>query len=468
MAPLTLTDMHNMVAFLSKSNTSKGFDQIVDFLNAHTIQYALVVNHTIYVSCIKQFWATATIKQVNDAVQLRALIDGKKVVVFEAIIQRDLHLDNADGVECLPNEEIFEELARMGYEKAPLKMTFYKAFFSVQWKFLIYNLVQCLSSKRTAWNAFSCSMASVVICLATCRKCNFSMYIFDSMVRNVDSPSKFLMYPRFLQVVMDNQVDDMTSHNTRYTSPALAQKVFANIRGVGKGFSGVETPLFALMLVPPQPQADEEAEEVKVPIAPAPLPPALQDTTPTPHATPPQDQPSIPHASPPQEQPTATSKSSMSLLTTLMETCATLSQKRRINKKEVNATSKDVSATEPTVFDDEEVTMTMAQTLIKLKLWKGFSKIRVSLVKAWISDQDFGLDLGVGVGSCEGGEGSFVGDGGVGALGISTSSSSAACGYSGTSIEANKGVSTPEKTFPSLCILANSLCVRAGDVYLVL
>nr|GEX39224.1 hypothetical protein [Tanacetum cinerariifolium] len=81
------------------------------------------------------------IKKVNDAVQLRALINGQKVVVSEDIIRIDLYLDDAHGVECLPNEEIFEDLARMGYEKPPLKLTFYKAFFSAQWKFLIHTLV---------------------------------------------------------------------------------------------------------------------------------------------------------------------------------------------------------------------------------------------------------------------------------------------------------------------------------------
>nr|GFB48372.1 hypothetical protein [Tanacetum cinerariifolium] len=55
----------------------------------------------------------------------------------------------------------------MGYEKPPPTLTFYKAFFSAQCKFLIHNLVQCVSAKRTAWNEFSCSMASAVICLAT-------------------------------------------------------------------------------------------------------------------------------------------------------------------------------------------------------------------------------------------------------------------------------------------------------------
>nr|GEV07529.1 hypothetical protein [Tanacetum cinerariifolium] len=296
-------DTHNMVTYLSNSDASEGFDQIVNFLNAHTIKYALVVNPTIYVSCIKQFWATATVKKVNDVVQLCALIEGKKVVVSKAIIRRDLHLDDAEGVECLPNEEIFEELARMGYEKPPSTLTFYKA----------------------------CSMESAVICLATGRKFNFSKYIFDSMVRNVDSPSMFLMYPHFLQVVLDNQMADMITHNTRYTSYALTQKVFANMRRVGKGFSGVETPLFASMMVQLQPQAEEE---VKIPIALAPPSTAsahsltdLQDPTPTPHATPPQDQPSTPHDSPPYEQQTTSHESSIPLLTTLMETCATLSQK---------------------------------------------------------------------------------------------------------------------------------------------
>nr|GEV89983.1 hypothetical protein [Tanacetum cinerariifolium] len=125
-------------------------------------------------------------------------------------------------------------------------------------------------TKRTAWNEFSYSMASAIICLATVRKFNFSKYIFDSMVRNVDSPSKFLMHLHFLQLVINNQVDDLASHNTRYTSPALTQKVFANMRRVGKGFSGVETPFFVSMLVLPQPQAEGKEEEIEMQIAPAP------------------------------------------------------------------------------------------------------------------------------------------------------------------------------------------------------
>nr|GFB67344.1 hypothetical protein [Tanacetum cinerariifolium] len=50
---------------------------------------------------------------------------------------------------------------------------------------------------------------------------------------------------------------------TRYISPALTQKVFANMRRVGKGFSGVETPPFEGMLVARQ-LADEGLAEAQV------------------------------------------------------------------------------------------------------------------------------------------------------------------------------------------------------------
>nr|GEY24736.1 retrovirus-related Pol polyprotein from transposon TNT 1-94 [Tanacetum cinerariifolium] len=56
-------------------------------------------------------------------------------------------------------------------------------------------------------------------------------------------------------------LDDLSSHSTKYTSPPLTQKVFANIKRIGKGFLGVETPLFDAMLVPQQLLDDAEVEE---------------------------------------------------------------------------------------------------------------------------------------------------------------------------------------------------------------
>ncbi|GJU43935.1 hypothetical protein Tco_1201201 [Tanacetum coccineum] len=186
MAALKFASSHNMVAFLDKPTESDGFEQIVDFLNAHPIKYALTVNPTIYTACIEQFWATAKVKTVNGEVQIQALVDKKKVIITETSIRRDLQLADENGTECLPNATIFAELERMGYENLTQKLTFYKAFFSPQWKFLIHTILQCLSAKTTAWNEFSSTMASAIICLATNQKFNFSKYIFNNMVKNLE------------------------------------------------------------------------------------------------------------------------------------------------------------------------------------------------------------------------------------------------------------------------------------------
>ncbi|GKA72102.1 hypothetical protein Tco_0778318 [Tanacetum coccineum] len=242
-------ETHNLVAFLEKPEESDGFEGIIDFLNASSIRYALTVNPTIYTTCIEQFWSTAKVKTVNGERQIQALVDKKKVIITETSIRSDLKLEDAEGTDCLPTATIFAELERMGYENLTQKLTFYKAYFSSQWKFLIHTILQCLSAKTTAWNEFSSTMASAIICLATNQKFNFSKYIFDNMVKNLEGGVKFLMYPRFVQVFLDNQVEGMTKHKGIYVTPSHTKKVFANMKRPGKGFSGKVTPLFQTMMV---------------------------------------------------------------------------------------------------------------------------------------------------------------------------------------------------------------------------
>ncbi|GJY34208.1 putative ribonuclease H-like domain-containing protein [Tanacetum coccineum] len=133
------------------------------------------------------------------------LVDKKRVIVMESSIRRDLHLDDAEGTDCLPTATIFEELARMGYEKPSQKLTFYKAFFSPQWKYFIHTITQCLSAKSTVWNEFSSSMASLIICLATNQKFNLSKYIFDAMVRIQIIQLIPLQYPLLINNLQSSQ-----------------------------------------------------------------------------------------------------------------------------------------------------------------------------------------------------------------------------------------------------------------------
>ncbi|GKC11792.1 putative ribonuclease H-like domain-containing protein, partial [Tanacetum coccineum] len=52
-------------------------------------------------------------KTVNGELQLQALVDGKKIIITESIVRRNLQLEDAEGVDCLPNATIFDQLTLM-------------------------------------------------------------------------------------------------------------------------------------------------------------------------------------------------------------------------------------------------------------------------------------------------------------------------------------------------------------------
>ena len=63
MEELQFIDQHNMVAMLSKIKGSEEFHQVIDFLRASHISYALTVNPKIFIDQIQQFWGNATVSE---------------------------------------------------------------------------------------------------------------------------------------------------------------------------------------------------------------------------------------------------------------------------------------------------------------------------------------------------------------------------------------------------------------------
>nr|GEX13764.1 copia protein [Tanacetum cinerariifolium] len=205
-----------------------------------SVRYALTASPTIRTSCIKQFWSTAKVKKVNDEVRVQALINANRVTIKESSIRRTLKLDDEEGISCLVNDDIFTGLANMGYEKMSDKLTFYKAFFSPQWKFLIHTILQCLSAKTTSWNEFSSTMTSTIICLTTNQKFNFSRYILLSLVKNIEAGVPFYMFLSICQY-----------------------------KEGWYWFFGVITPLFENMLVPAAEEVGQAQDDVSIPTEPS-------------------------------------------------------------------------------------------------------------------------------------------------------------------------------------------------------
>nr|GEY82580.1 hypothetical protein [Tanacetum cinerariifolium] len=118
MADLAFAPQHNMVAYLEKTEGNAKFHQIVDFFTLGSIHHALTVSPTIYASNIKQFWNTANSKTINDEKKIYATVDGKTIVIIESSVRRDLLFTDDNGITCLTNAQIFENLPLMGLVRA--------------------------------------------------------------------------------------------------------------------------------------------------------------------------------------------------------------------------------------------------------------------------------------------------------------------------------------------------------------
>ncbi|GKE09247.1 hypothetical protein Tco_1412798, partial [Tanacetum coccineum] len=296
------------------------------------------------------FWNTATSKTVNSVKQMHAIVDGNAVVISESSMRNDLLFNDENGITCLIND-IFENLALMG---------------------------------------------------------------------NLDS-KKFLMYPRFLQLFLNNQLKDLLEpFNDTYVTPCHTKKDFSNMARKSVNFSGTITPLFASMLVQNQaPEGEAHIEQILL------SPTTYQRKRKTQKCRRTKKDTELPQTSMPldhgadeavhkeeiQVAVLGTKKPWEVLLLRLVETSSddgldeedASKQGRRSDKIKLMFTDKDfeelddhmenveeetidaattgVSTAEPrtppsstTVFDDEDVTMEMAQTLIKMKEHKAKEK----------------------------------------------------------------------------------------------
>nr|GEV54320.1 hypothetical protein [Tanacetum cinerariifolium] len=124
----------NLMAMQKAENHNVDFHQIVDFVEASHIRYALPINPTVYVSHIRQCWSTPRIETTNEGTKILATVDGRPRTISESSIRRNLKLNDEEGISQ----------------------------FSHQWKFLIHTIMQCLNPKSTGFNEFSSNIATAV------------------------------------------------------------------------------------------------------------------------------------------------------------------------------------------------------------------------------------------------------------------------------------------------------------------
>ncbi|GJZ10796.1 putative ribonuclease H-like domain-containing protein [Tanacetum coccineum] len=345
MAALKYRDEHNRIRFLEKPKGSTDYHQVIDFLLDSHIRYAIVSDPLIYASLITQFWSTASLRSSElGPPAIVATIDGTPYTITESLVRSQLQLHDEGGIVDMPIPDIFLGMDNLGYPTEG-KLTFHKNKFSPQWRFLIHTLLHCLSTKSGSWDQFGTPLAIALICLCEGKKYNWSRYIFTGMVNNINNSKKFLMFPRFLQLILD-----IETRNTKpYHAVRLTSKMFANMR---LNFHGDHMPLVAAMLPPPQaaiaagtsgeaapPNPQTDHETVTEPVHQTASPHDHGSPSPRPTPTTPAAQLNEPVSKPPRPIPTSPS--------------AQVNQQGPSSDPHVESSSKDnVSHPNPNVADD--------------------------------------------------------------------------------------------------------------------
>ncbi|GJU11070.1 hypothetical protein Tco_1133466 [Tanacetum coccineum] len=238
MAALRYRDEHNKVGYLQKPKGSDDYHQILDFLGASHIRYALTNDPVIFDSLVKQFWSTATLRSPElGPTAILATIDETPYTINEESVRSQLQLADDGGIYDLPIVEIYSGMDNLG-------------------------------TKSGSWDQFGSSIVVALICLSDGRRFNWSSYIFKGMVSNIGNAKKFLMYPRFLQTILGIE----TSITRQYHVFKLSSKLFANMK---LNFVGQPMPLLDAMLS----QAQEgEGAGADVQAVPPPIPETIPET----------------------------------------------------------------------------------------------------------------------------------------------------------------------------------------------
>ncbi|GJX86471.1 hypothetical protein Tco_0337245 [Tanacetum coccineum] len=221
-----------MIACVEKTEHNADFHQIIDYLAGCSINYSLLVDPDLIGPWLQQFWATASLRVINEVPHIRATVAGKKVLISEATIRADLLFDDANGVDC--------------FSKA------------------IHVLLHCLSPKSTSWEQFGTNIASALVGLATNQKFNFSLMIMNGILGHITNGTPFLMYPRFIQLFLNKQLEGVVRPQSFLPSVTLPSKVFTFMRKNSPKFSGRITPLTPPMLEVITALAAEESHSTSV------------------------------------------------------------------------------------------------------------------------------------------------------------------------------------------------------------
>ncbi|KAJ0681729.1 hypothetical protein HanPI659440_Chr16g0639361 [Helianthus annuus] len=185
------------------------------FLRESKINKTLTDRTIVYESHVRMFWRSVRYdekeKMIYSAVQKKDKNDQEADIEVKfnvGDLRRVLELGDTNNDPTIIPERLCKGLwYRMGFT-GHVNGKYLKSLFSPPYKFLIHYVVHALSHRKGAYGETSDYIMNIITCLVLNRPYNVSQVLFDRLVDNIRG-EKYIMYPRFIQMIIDDQVNDL-------------------------------------------------------------------------------------------------------------------------------------------------------------------------------------------------------------------------------------------------------------------
>ncbi|KAM0044015.1 hypothetical protein Hdeb2414_s0010g00348201 [Helianthus debilis subsp. tardiflorus] len=244
---LKFISTHNQAGFLAAppAKHKRLYTSLIKGFNSCRLVHALRENPVVYESLIQDFWKTTSFDALGAEGKgaLIAEIQKKTLTVTEQMIREVLQFNDqeTDPIK-LPAGTVEAILPRLSYEgKYPPLV---KKFVHTYWCLLVHMFILCMTENRGGTDQLNITQSTAFTCLITNEPFNYSKYIFEGMKRNVTGvrKDKFLMYPRFLQMILNARYSDLVRSGDTLELKPMGPACFGALtpkKGTEKKFEGL-------------------------------------------------------------------------------------------------------------------------------------------------------------------------------------------------------------------------------------
>ncbi|KAI3802307.1 hypothetical protein L1987_30437 [Smallanthus sonchifolius] len=248
---------HNQVALLDPNiSEAVKFQGIIGFLNRSRLHVALSADPYISLVYIQQFWDTVHQDTDVEPHVLRATVNNTKIAISEETIRAALDLGgNAEDPLSYPGTLILGCFQRMGYRGKQNDTQARKGGLVSEWRYFMHVIIQCISPRKAGTDGLKMALQTAMVALTLNKRFNFPLYFYQEMVMQINPAEGqgFLMYPRFIQMILNHLIPELPQHPIRLTLTPMSKRIFTDytkVKQQNAALIPVNTPLFGHLINP--------------------------------------------------------------------------------------------------------------------------------------------------------------------------------------------------------------------------